>query len=150
MGYRQAKRSQLSRGSARKRKYGANKLREKKKKTAIQRFLHPFKDVTTLILIAAAIISFVLVCAEKTWGELFKPALIVLIVIFNAALGVYQESKAEKALDALKNISATHARVIRDGEEKSSVPPSLYPVILFVWKPVILFRPMQNFFTAPN
>ena len=101
----------------RKGKYGENKLREKKKKTTMQRFLDQFKDAMILILIAAAIISFVVVCVEQNWGELFEPALIVLIVILNAVMGVYQEGKAEKALDALKNMSAPHARVIRDGQE---------------------------------
>ncbi len=101
----------------RKGKHGANKLREKKKKTTFQRFVDQFKDVMILILIAAAIVSFVVVCAEQNWGELFEPALIVLIVILNAVMGVYQEGKAEKALDALKNMSAPHARVIRDGKE---------------------------------
>ena len=103
--------------TARRDQYGENKLREKKKKTTFQRFLDQFKDVMILILIAAAVISFVVVCVEKNWGELFEPALILLIVILNAVMGVYQEGKAEKALDALKNMSAPHARVIRDGAE---------------------------------
>lgn len=111
----------------RKGKYGANKLREKKKKTTMQRFLDQFKDAMILILIAAAIISFVVVCVEQNWGELFEPALIVLIVILNAVMGVYQEGKAEKALDALKNMSAPHARVIRDGEEKIIDAAELVP-----------------------
>ena len=98
-------------------KYGANKLTEKKKKTNLQRFLDQFKDVMILILILAAIVSFAVVCIEKNWGELFEPALILLIVILNAIMGVYQEGKAEKALDALKNMSAPHARVLRDGKE---------------------------------
>ena len=101
----------------RRERYGENKLREKKKKTTFQRFLDQFKDVMILILIAAAIVSFVVVCVEGNWGELFEPALILLIVILNAVMGVYQEGKAEKALDALKNMSAPHARVIRDGKE---------------------------------
>lgn len=100
------------------RQYGENKLREKKKKTNLQRFLDQFKDVMILILIAAAIISFAIACVEGEPKEFFEPALILLIVILNAIMGVMQESKAEKALDALKNLSAPHARVIRDGEEK--------------------------------
>ncbi len=97
--------------------HGPNKLREKKKKPLIVRFLDQFKDVMILILIAAAIVSFAVVCVEKNWGELFEPALILLIVILNAIMGVYQEGKAERALDALKNMSAPHARVVRDGKE---------------------------------
>lgn len=98
-------------------KHGANKLQEKKKKTNLQRFADQFKDVMIIILIAAAIVSFVIACIEKDPGEFFEPVLILLIVILNAIMGVVQESKAEKALDALKNMSAPHARVIRDGKE---------------------------------
>ncbi|MBQ7940074.1 MAG: calcium-translocating P-type ATPase, PMCA-type [Clostridia bacterium] len=112
---------------SRQEKYGPNKLREKKKKTTMQRFMDQFKDVMILILIAAAIVSFVVICVEKNWGELFEPALIILIVILNAIMGVYQEGKAEKALDALKNLSAPHARVIRDGEEKIIEAADLVP-----------------------
>ncbi len=103
---------------ARREKYGQNKLREKKKKSTAQRFFDQFKDAMILILIAATIVSFTVVCVEQNWGELFEPLLIVLIVILNAIMGVYQEGKAEKALEALKNMSAPHARVIRGGEEK--------------------------------
>ena len=98
-------------------KYGENKLKEKKKKTTFQRFIEQFKDAMILILIAAAVISFVIACVEKNTKEFFEPALILLIVIINAVMGVMQESKAEKALDALKNMSAPHAKVIRDGKE---------------------------------
>lgn len=108
-------------------KYGENKLKEKKKKSNLQRFIDQFKDVMILILIAAAIVSFVTICVEKDWGELFEPALILAIVIMNAFMGVYQEGKAEKALDALKNMSAPHARVIRDGEEKLIAAADLVP-----------------------
>ncbi len=112
---------------SRKEKYGENKLRERKKKTVFQRFLDQFKDVMILILIAAAIISFVVVCVEQNWGELFEPALILLIVLLNAVMGVYQEGKAEKALDALKNMSAPHARVLRDGKEIVIAAAELVP-----------------------
>ena len=110
-----------------KNKFGENRLREKKKKSTFQRFIDQFKDVMILILIAAAAVSFAVVIAEKNWGELFEPALILLIVILNAIMGVYQEGKAEKALDALKNMSAPHARVIRDGKELVIDAASLVP-----------------------
>lgn len=96
---------------------GENRLKEKKKKTMLSRFLDQFKDVMIIILLIAAVVSFSIICIEKNWGELFEPALILLIVVLNAIMGVMQESKAEKALDALKNLSAPHARVIRDGKE---------------------------------
>lgn len=99
-------------------KYGENRLKEKKKKSAIQRFFDQFKDVMILILIIAAAVSFVIACIEGNPKEFFEPLLILLIVILNAVMGVMQESKAEKALDALKSMSAPHARVIRDGVEK--------------------------------
>ena len=97
--------------------FGENKLKEKKKKTNLQRFFEQFKDVMILILIAASIISFVVACIEKEPKEFFEPLLILVIVIVNAILGVLQESKAEKALDALKSLSAPKARVIRNGVE---------------------------------
>lgn len=111
----------------RKEKYGENKLREKKKKTTLQRFFDQFKDAMILILIAAAIVSFIVVCIEKNWAELFEPALILLIVVINAVMGVYQEGKAERALDALKNMSAPNAKVIRDGKEQIIDAASLVP-----------------------
>lgn len=101
----------------RKEKYGENKLREKKKTTIVQRFINQFKDAMILILIAAAIVSFIVVCVEKNFSNLFEPALILVVVVLNAIMGVYQEGKAEKALEALKNMSAFHAKVIRDGKE---------------------------------
>ncbi|MBQ1962214.1 MAG: calcium-translocating P-type ATPase, PMCA-type [Clostridia bacterium] len=113
--------------SRRREQYGENRLREKKKKTTLQRFLDQFKDVMILILIAAAIVSLTVVCVERNWGELFEPALILLIVVLNAIMGVYQEGKAEKALDALKNMSAPHARVIRDGGESIIDAAELVP-----------------------
>ena len=113
--------------SERRARFGENKLEEKKKKTTFQRFLDQFKDVMIIILILAAAISFVLACIEGETKEFFEPVLILLIVIVNAVLGVMQESKAEKALDALKNMSAPHARVIRDGEEKIIDAVSLVP-----------------------
>ncbi len=99
-------------------KHGPNKLTEKKKKNLFQRFVQQFNDVMILILLAAAAISFVVAVTEGNPKEFFEPLLILLIVVLNAIMGVLQESKAEKALDALKNMSAPHARVIRDGMEQ--------------------------------
>lgn len=110
-----------------KEKHGENKLKEKKKKSLLERFTEQFKDVMILILIVAAIISFVVAIVEKNPREFFEPVLILLIVILNAIMGVMQESKAEKALDALKNMSAPHARVIRDGIEKVVDASELVP-----------------------
>jgi Ca2+-transporting ATPase len=97
---------------------GKNVLKEKKKKTLFQRFIAQFKDVMILILIAAAIISFAIAIYEKNPKEFFEPSLILLIVFLNALMGVIQENKAEKALEALQNLSAPHARVIRNGKEE--------------------------------
>lgn len=99
-------------------RFGENRLSEKKKKTNLQRFADQFKDVMILILIAAAAVSFTVACIERQPREFFEPVLILLIVILNAVMGVVQESKAEKALDALKGLSAPRARVLRGGAEK--------------------------------
>lgn len=108
-------------------RFGDNRLQEKKKKSNLQRFADQFKDVMILILIAAAAISFAIACIEGNPREFFEPVLILLIVILNAVMGVMQESKAEKALDALKGLSAPHARVIRDGAEKMIDAVDLVP-----------------------
>ncbi len=98
-------------------KYGPNKLNEEKKKTMLQRFVAQFKDAMILVLLAAAGISLVVAIVEKNPKELFEPFLILLIVVLNAVMGVIQENKAEKALEALSKMSSPHARVKRDGKE---------------------------------
>ena len=113
--------------SERRAEYGPNRLKEKKKKSMLGRFFDQFKDVMILILILAAVISFVIACVERNPKEFVEPALILVIVILNAVMGVMQESKAEKALDALKSMSAPHARVIRDGEESVIDAADLVP-----------------------
>ena len=80
---------------ARKAKYGENRLREKAKKTTLQRFFDQFKDAMILILLAAAAVSFVIACVEGEAKEFFEPLLILVIVVLNAVMGVMQESKAE-------------------------------------------------------
>ena len=112
--------------------FGENKLKEKKKKSFFARFLDQFKDVMIIILLIAAAISLgVAIYDGVTHGfdvvEMIEPFLILAIVLINAIMGVVQESKAEKALDALKNMSAPHARVIRDGVEKIIMSAELVP-----------------------
>lgn len=114
-----------SEASSRLKKHGENKLHEKKKKTNIQRFFDQFKDVMILILIVAAIISFIIACYERE--GFFDPILILLIVVLNALMGVIQESKAEKALEALKNLSAPLSKIIRDGKEQVIDASKLVP-----------------------
>ena len=107
--------------------YGENKLAEKKKKTNLQRFLEQFKDAMIIILLLAAAVSFVVACFGHDPMEFFEPLLILLIVVLNSVLGMVQEAKAEKALDALKSMSAPHARVLRDGKEQVIDAAQLVP-----------------------
>ncbi len=97
--------------------YGPNQLQGKKKKSLAARFAAQFADPMIIILLIAAAVSFFVALQGHDPGEFFEPALILLIVTANAAMGVSQESKAEKALDALKQMSAPHARVLRGGAE---------------------------------
>jgi Ca2+-transporting ATPase len=88
--------------------YGYNELREKQPDTLWQKFLHQFKNFLVLILLAASVISIFA-------GESADALVIFAIVILNAALGIFQESKAEQALVALKKMSAATSKLIRDG-----------------------------------
>ena len=92
---------------------GRNKLAEGKKDSIIKQFLKQLADPMIIILLAAAAISGVLAVAE---GESFADVIIILaVVIINAVLGVYQENKAEKAIEALQEMSAATSKVLRDG-----------------------------------
>lgn len=102
-------------------KYGPNALEAGKKKTMLQRFLDQFKDFMIIVLMAAALISGVV---AKEWAD---AALIMLVVLINAVLGVFQESKAEEAIDALKKMSTPEARVRRDGAIVSIPSDQLVP-----------------------
>ena len=94
--------------------YGENRLQEKKKAGFFTRFLQQFKDVMILILLAAAAVSGVLAAVEN---DSFADVIIILaVVVINAILGVYQESKAEKAIEALQEMSAATSRVLRGGQ----------------------------------
>lgn len=98
--------------------YGSNSLKQKKKKTFFQKFIEQFKDVMIIILLIAALISFIVALYENDSSAFFEPILIVFIVVVNAIMGVLQEDKAEKAMDALLKLSTPHARVIRDGKQQ--------------------------------
>lgn len=94
--------------------YGLNKLEEEKKRPLWLRFIAQFKDVMILILVGAAILSFIVSLSE---GEsLFEPILIVVIILINSIIGLIQEGKAERALEALKDMTPPEARVIREDE----------------------------------
>ena len=107
--------------------HGPNTLKEKKKRSLFLRFLDQFKDVMILILLAAAAVSFTVALLEKEPGGLFEPLLILLIVGINAVVGMVQEGRAERALEALKSLSAPHARVRRDGREQIIPAAELVP-----------------------
>jgi len=93
---------------------GKNKLAEGKKDSLLKRFINQLMDPMILILLGAAAISGVLAVVE---GESFADVIIILaVVIINAVLGVYQESKAEKAIEALQEMSAATSKVLRDGK----------------------------------
>ncbi|MFA6689008.1 MAG: calcium-translocating P-type ATPase, PMCA-type [Sphaerochaetaceae bacterium] len=96
---------------------GANKLDEQKRKSSIARFFEQFKDVMILILLAAAAVSFAIAFASGDSKDFVEPALILLIVILNALMGTIQEGKAERALEALQNLSTPKARVVRNGND---------------------------------
>lgn len=96
---------------------GENRLKEAKKKTNAQKFIDQFKDAMIIILLIAAGISFFIALEENDTSAFFEPLLILLIVVINAFMGVVQENKAERSLEALMSLSSPHARVIRDGNE---------------------------------
>ncbi|WP_142413144.1 calcium-transporting P-type ATPase, PMR1-type [Hathewaya massiliensis] len=109
----------LSSEEAKKRleKYGENKLAGKKQKTMIQLFFSQLNDILIYILVAAALISGFL-------GEVSDAIIIGIVILINAIVGVIQESKAEKALEALKELSTPKAVVKRDGSLKE-IPSEL-------------------------
>ena len=89
--------------------YGVNALEEKKKTPLIVRFLEQFKDPLIIILIIAAIVSIIIDPHE--WIE---SLIIMIVVLVNAILGLYQENKAEKSLEALQKMSAATCKVYRN------------------------------------
>ena len=106
-------------------KYGTNELQTKKKKSTFVKFLEQFKDFMIIVLIIAAIISGVVGYIE---GEGITDSIIILIVvILNAVIGVIQENKAEKSLEALQKLSAHVSKVIRNGKMEVIPAKELVP-----------------------
>ena len=107
-------------------KYGANNLKEKKKESLFIKFIKQFNDFMIIVLIIAAIIS-AIVAKTNGSGDYIDSIIIIAIVIFNAIMGLIQEEKAEKSLEALKKMSAPNAKVRRNGKireiEASKVVP---------------------------
>ena len=95
---------------------GENLLRGKKKKSLAAEFFEQFKDFTVIVLLIASGVSFATSFLEER-GDFADPIMILIIVILNAAVGVIQQRRAEHSLEALKNMSAPTAAVIRDGKE---------------------------------
>jgi Ca2+-transporting ATPase len=105
--------------------FGPNELVEKGKKPQWMLFLEQFKNFLIIILLVAAVVSGVLAFTGQ--GDIWDPILIVVIVLFAAGLGFFQESRSEKAMEALKQMTAPTATVIRDGEEEDIPARDLVP-----------------------
>ena len=114
-------------------KYGYNELVAKKRRTALHMFLDEFKDIFILLLIAAVIFSAIIGYYDVLTGiadpfEAFADALIIgIIVLMVAITGFVQEYRAEKALEAMKKLTAPKAHVVRDGEETIIPAKELVP-----------------------
>ena len=117
----------LSSGEAEARldKYGKNELEKGKKDSLFKRFMKELSDPMIIILIVAAVISGITAFYE---GESFADVIIIMaVVIINAVLGVFQESKAEAAIEALQEIAAATSKVLRDGKQATLKSDELVP-----------------------
>ena len=95
---------------------GKNKLEEAKKKSLLRRFIEQLLNPMILVLIGAAVVSAVTASLSHEQEGYADVIIILVVVILNAVLGVYQESKAEKAIEALQKMAAATSKVLRDGE----------------------------------
>ena len=122
---------------------GKNKLAEGKKDSLFVRFLNQLKDPMIIILIVAAVISaFTEYFETRGTGASYFPTdtvIILIVVLINAVLGVFQESKAEKAIEALQEMSAATTKTLRDGKV----------VNVRSWKRATRFPPTAVFLSAP-
>ncbi len=111
--------------------YGKNILEEKKKENIFVKFIKQFNDFMIIILIIAAIVSAIIAMAEGT-GDYLDSAIIIAIVILNAIMGLVQEAKAEKSLEALKNMTAPLAKIKRDGKTITIATENVVPGDLII------------------
>jgi P-type Ca2+ transporter type 2C len=119
----------LSRAEAAERtgQYGRNELHPPPHISPLKLLLEQFTDFIVLVLVAAALISGVLAILSHRLDDLINPAAILAIVLLNGILGFFQEFRAERALAALRQLSAPNARAIRDGEEERIPAAELVP-----------------------
>ena len=100
--------------------HGKNQIEDTKKNTVLQMILSQLSDFMILILIAAALISGII-------GDVTDTIIILAIIIMNATVGFIQEYRAEKAMEALKNMAANHARILREGKTMDIPASDLVP-----------------------
>lgn len=107
-------------------KYGKNRLEEKKSKSLFSKFIAQFSDFMIIILLIAAVVSFITDIIKDS-HDFIDPIIILFIVVMNAIIGVVQENKAEKAIEALKKLSSPKTKVIRGGKEISVSSEEIVP-----------------------
>ena len=109
--------------------YGLNELTKPEGKSLIALILEQFEDLMVIILLVAAVVSTIIAFLDKNegWVGFVEPIVILLILAANATVGVWQESSAEAALEALKDLQSEHAKVLREGVWKKILAKELVP-----------------------
>jgi len=101
--------------------YGVNEIQEGERTTTFQKFINQFKDFMIIVLMIAAVVSWIVS------GEAADAVVIMIVVFLNAIMGVFQENKAEEAIDALQEMASPEAQVLRDGKIKSMKSTEIVP-----------------------
>jgi Ca2+-transporting ATPase len=117
----------------RQKKYGSNELERPKRKSLLLRFLAQFSDFMVIVLLIAAGISFITSFLQHD-NDYIDSIIILVIVVINALTGLIQESRAEKAIEALQKLSSPRAHIIRSGKEETVPASSLVPGDLVILK----------------
>ena len=112
-------------------KYGKNKLKDKPKESIIIKFINQFNDFMIIILIVASIVS-AMISFFQGEKDYFDSIIIIFIVVFNAIIGLVQEEKAEKSIEALKELTPQLAKVIRNNKIKKVKSEELVPGDLII------------------